>query len=606
MGIELHDLKDKSAIEKLKKYEGSNPYIKKLKKDYERDGKINLTDNQAKYIKTNFDVEPIYINKIVEITDYLGESLQNDNDIDFKPERIYIEYILGETDKVFHIQGKLKRNQESKLYWIPKTQVLDDPYFVEKEVEVDFEKYQNLDSENRYPYEHQISGIKFLLSRNRCILADDMGLGKTLEAIIAALESGAERILIVCPSSLKLTWEREINCFDDNTHIVNSKIWDSDKFTIVSYSMLKNFHTIKSKEGEEVSREIVNEDFDLIIVDEAHMVKNHKSNRGKILKDICTNHLSDDKGVWLLTGTPIANRPMDYFNLLSIIKSRVAEDWKFFAQRYCEGKQINKKLKNGKKKKIWLTDGASNLEELGKKTKNAILRRKKQDVIDMPDKTIKPVYHELTKKQKSEYDRLWEDYLEKRQELGKKGNPNRDLVELILLRQYIAMEAIPYTIDIAENIIDQGEKVVIFTNFSEELQELENHFGKNCVVHHGSMKEDEKQKSVDDFQNKNNIKVFIGNIKSAGVGITLTSSSNIIFNSFDWVPANNEQGEDRCYRIGTKYNVTVYYQLFKDTISSRIWNVLYRKKEVINKIVGENDDERVIEEKIMEEVLNED
>jgi SWI/SNF-related matrix-associated actin-dependent regulator 1 of chromatin subfamily A len=141
------------------------------------------------------------------------------------------------------------------------------------------------------------------------------------------------------------------------------------------------------------------------------------------------------------------------------------------------------------------------------------------------------------------------------------------------------------------------KKVIIFTNFTDELLELAEHFGKKCVIHYGPMTEREKQRSVDNFQNNPNVRVFIGNIKSAGVGITLTESDVVIFNSFDWVPGANEQAEDRAYRIGQKNNVTVYYQLFEDTISTRMWEVLQNKKDVISTIMGDN---KLTEEEIIE------
>jgi len=138
-----------------------------------------------------------------------------------------------------------------------------------------------------------------------------------------------------------------------------------------------------------------------------------------------------------------------------------------------------------------------------------------------------------------------------------------------------------------ENAIDMGRKVIIFTSFTEELEILAAHFGKLAVKHNGPMTANQKQKSVDGFQNNSKIKVFIGNIKSAGVAITLTEATVVIFNSFDWVPGNNEQAEDRAFRIGQKNDVNVYYQLFLDTISTRMWFMLHNKKDVISTIMGD-------------------
>ena len=426
----------------------------------------------------------------------------------------------------------------------------------------------------------------------------------TTQAIIAALESGAKNVLIICPSAVKINWKREISLFCDDITIVNGRIWPKTKhkFTIINYDILKNFHTLgdgkKKKDTDPVldlNRQIVNTMFDLVIVDEAHNLKNNKSIRGEIVADLSTKF--NIEKFWLLTGTPVANRPMDFFNLLKIIKSPIAENWMYFAKRYCDGKKFFKTLKNGKKKQIWLTDGASNLDELSSKTRNLIIRRLKTDVLDMPDKIVTPVYHELTSKQLSEYEKLWEDYLEKRKQEKKKGPIQKDLVELILLRKFIAMEAIPETIEMVNNALEMDKKVIIFTTFTDELNELADYFGKICVTHNGPMSQKEKQNSVDEFQNNPKIKVFIGNIKSAGVGITLTQGNVVIFNSFDWVPGNNEQAEDRPYRIGQTKDVNVYYQLYEDTISIRMWETLKYKTDVISIIIG---DKQLSEEEIIE------
>jgi SWI/SNF-related matrix-associated actin-dependent regulator 1 of chromatin subfamily A len=616
--IDLDDIKGRDAIALLESYEGKNPYLKRLKRLLGENGKLALTSTQTKYIINNHDFAPLLINKVIGITDYLGTELQRSEKLSFKPERILVEYLLADNDKTFHIYGKLKRNQEkSRMYFIPKSQVLDDIYYEEIDIDVDFEKYTKLDTfvlkdgtVGRTPYEHQIDGIKFLLTNDGCLLADDMGLGKTYQSIIAALESGAERILIVCPSAVKINWEREIQYFQNfDTTIISGKKWDQAQFTIINYDILKNFHEVPGKNLKEEdicwdNQHLVQGDFDLVILDEAHKLKNPKSGRGSIMKDLCVNH--NIPKVWLLSGTPVANRPMDYYNLLRLIKSPLVDNFKFYVQRYCEGRQITTTLKNGHKKKIWLTNGASNLEELAIKTKHIYKRRLKTEIKDMPDKLIAPTYHQFTDKQWKAYDELWEEYLIERKKKKKRGEPERDLVELGLLRKFVAMEAIPESISMAENIIEQENKVIIFTNFTDELLALQKHFGKRCVVHYGDMSDKQKQLSIDKFQQNDKVEVFIGNIISAGVGITLTEATHVIFNSFDWVPGNNEQAEDRAYRIGQVNNVTVYYQLFDETVSVRMWETLQRKQEIIDTIMGQKDiDEEAAIEIMLEELVDE-
>jgi SNF2 family DNA or RNA helicase len=606
VGINLDDVAGFSALKILERYEGKNPYIKIMKNDYIKKGKVSFTNNQRNYIIKNHDKEPIYINRIVRITQYLGEELQKNHSLSFIPEKILIEYILADDDKTFHIFGKLKRNQElSEMYFIPKTQVYDDPYFEERDVDVDFDKYNEMIAP-KFIFDHQKKGIKFLLGRDGCILADDMGLGKTFQAIIAALESGAEKILVVCPSSVKINWEREINVFCNDTAIVNGSRWKTAKFTIINYDILKNFHTLydgRKKKPDFIDRRIVEEKFDLAIIDEAHYLKNYKSNRGKIMTEVCVKY--DIPKVWLLTGTPIANKPKDFFNLLKLIKSPISNNFDFFAQRYCDAKKFFRTLKNGKRKQVTIADGASNLEELHLKTKNYILRRKKDEVLDMPEKNIIPVYQKLTDRGWDDYNQLWDDYLIERKAKKKRGTPDKDLVELGLLRKFIAMEAIPYTIEMVENMLEYDEKVIIFTTYTEELQALQEHFGKICVTHYGGMSQTAKQKSVDDFQSKETKKVFIGNIVSAGVGITLTEATNVVFNSFSWVPGELDQAEDRAWRLGQRNNVSVYYQLFEDTVTTRMWETIQNKRDVIDTIMGDTMDEAEIVNRFMDKFNDE-
>lgn len=607
--IDINKIKGLEVYKRLKTYEGRNPYIKNLQKEYLQTNKCKLTETQKKYVYDNLDKEPIPINRIIEISSLLGESLKSSEGLDFIPSKVMIQFILADTDKSYHIIGKLTTKQNSKMYFLPKSLVLDDPYFVNIDVDVDFEKYNEILIEKRgYTLlPHQEIAVKFLLTRNGAILADEMGVAKTLPSIVAALETGVKKILVVCPASVKINWEREINTFTNDTCIIDGRRWDSAKFTIINYDLLKNFHTVgdgKSEPGEPVihlSREMVYTKFDLVIIDEAHNLRNKNSIRGDIMNDLCVNY--NIPLVWLLTGTPVANKPKDFYNLLRLIKAPIVKDWQYYTKRYCEGRQITTTLKNGRKKKIWLTDGASNLEELAQKTKNILLRRLKTEVLDMPEKLITNVYHKLSEKSLKEYDGLWDEYIEERARQKKKGTIERDLVELGLLKKFIAMEAIPQTVELALEAIEQGEKVVIFTTFNDEQRELAELLGNICVTHNGSMSTQDKQFSVDSFQNNPKVKVFLGNVISAGVGITLTSGTVTIFNSYSWVPGDNAQAEDRTWRLGQKNNCKVYYQVFIDTISERILDTLNKKMAVINMIIGDDENNRNVSEKIMELIL---
>jgi SWI/SNF-related matrix-associated actin-dependent regulator of chromatin subfamily A-like protein 1 len=583
--LEITDINNLDSDTLLMSYEGKNPYIKYMKRKLETEKKYFLSNSQSNYIKNYFNFEPKNVNKVIELTNYFSEELKEEHKLKITPKKIFVESLIAESDKAIHVICKLFKNQNDvKLIWIPKTQLLDDIHYEDVDIDIDFEKYVKLDKRGWSAFNHQKDGIKFLIKNKKCILADDMGLGKTYQSIVAALESGSERVLIICPSSLKINWMREVQNFCDDVSIIQGTHWNPTRFTIMNYDILKNFHTIEEKNKEyedwELRREIADFNPDLLILDEAHYIKNHKSKRGAILKDLSKNFNCDK--VWLLTGTPIANRPMDYYNLLSIIDSPVANNWVHYAKTYCEGMRFKK---GGKY--VWVTKGASNLGELSTKTKRTILRRKKEDVLDLPEKLITPVYLEL--QNVDGYKSVWENYMTKRKLEGKKGNPAKDIVEMTLLRSFIAMETVPYSIEKTEEALELNKKVIIFCNFNDEMDYFLRHFGNKAVSVRGGMTDKQKQMSVDRFQEDDSCMVFVGQIKAAGVGLTLTKAEIVIMNSLDWVPGNHEQAEDRAYRIGQKETVNIYYMLIDDTIDTLVWYILNEKKKVIGTIMGEDD-----------------
>jgi len=589
--MDLSKIKVAQAVRSLSSYDGKNPYILNLKSTLKKKGKITLTNSQEDYIRRNKDFEPYKIDRVIPITEYLGGDLKKQHDLTFTPEKIYFGFIIGENDKAYHVYGKLKKNDNLLLLWIPKSQVLTDPYFTPIDVDVDLEPFIKNDLLERTPFNYQTTGVEFLISRAKCILGDEQGTGKTYMSIMAALASNAKKVLIICPASLKMNWKRELNMLGVNdVSIVNGYRWKSARFTIVNYDILGNFHTIKGTEEDGIVKytNILDAGFDTVIVDEAHYAKNPSTNRGKLIRDLSV--VAKFERIWLLTGTPVANKPKDLYNLLKIIGHPISNDWDFYTKRYCAAKQFKKTLKNGHTKTIRVVDGASNLDELNIKIKNHLIRRLKKDVLDLPDKLVTPLHYELTEEQLQEYESLWENYLIERKRNKKRGAPQRDLVEVILLRRFVAMCALPYTIEMTDELIEQGEKVIIFTTFNDEVKALYDHYGNACVIHNGTMSDKDKQKSVDRFMKDPKAKVFIGNITSAGVGLTLTISSNVIFNSFDWVPGNNEQAEDRAHRISQKHCVNVYYHLFNDTITTRMWYTLKNKKKIIMQILGDNPD----------------
>jgi SWI/SNF-related matrix-associated actin-dependent regulator of chromatin subfamily A-like protein 1 len=455
--------------------------------------------------------------------------------------------------------------------------------YTENLVDVDYTKY-----ENRPPLAHQKEAIEKLLKNDKFILADDMGLGKTTSAVIASLESGANRVLIICPASLKINWEREIkNYTDKSVYICEGKKFELADYVIVNYDILKNFHDPKDKNGST----ILNSKFDLVIIDEAHYVSNAQAQRTKIIMDVTKNI----KKLWLLTGTPMTSRPMNYYNILKLIDSPVSQNWQAYAIRYCGGYQFRV---GGKK--IWNVTGASNLEELRERTSRQILRRLKTEVLDLPEKIITPVYLRLKSRLYEGLMGEYYDWYNNRQDESR--SLSVQFSKLMKVRQVIAEEKISITIELAENIIEQGKKVIIFSNFTEPLKKIHEHFGKKSVYLDGSTSKPARQDAVDKFQESDKIQVFCGNMKAAGVGLTLTAGEAVIMNDLSFVPAEHAQAEDRAYRYGQKNSVSIYYPLFDNSIEGVIYDILTRKKQIIGTVMGDIDESSV---DIVEQILNE-
>jgi SWI/SNF-related matrix-associated actin-dependent regulator 1 of chromatin subfamily A len=572
---------ESKALLILDDYEGSNNYILNLKHKKQNSKSFVPTRPQADYINNYHIIQPKVAKKWVKLDSYFGKKLMEDKMYTKEPSEIYVEKLLVEKDKAYHIWGKIFSGETLHDFWMPKSALLKDNEV--KNISIDYNKYTH-----RPPMEHQKEAIEKLVRNKKFILADDMGLGKTTSTIIAALETGAKKVLIVCPASLKINWQREIANYSDRTVYIaeGKKFSDEHDFVIVNYDILKNFHDTKEKEKSEIMK--IN--FDLVIMDEAHMISNPQAQRTKIANDIA----SKSNRVWLLSGTPMTSRPMNYYNLLNLVDSPVAMNWMAYAKRYCNGFQFSVG-----KRKVWNVTGASNLEELRERTSTHILRRLKEDVLDLPEKIITPVYLRLKSK---DYEELMGEYFNwYDQNPEESSSLTIQFSKLMKVRKVIAQEKINNTIELAENIIEQGKKVIIFTNFTDTLNQIYNHFGKSAVYLDGSCSKFHRQNAVDEFQTNDKIKVFVGNLKAAGVGITLTSAEAVIMNDLSFVPAEHSQAEDRSHRIGQKNSTSVYYPLFENSIEGAIYDILNRKKKIISTVMG---DDTFDEASIIEEMLN--
>ena len=394
-------------------------------------------------------------------------------------------------------------------------------------------------------FDHQDKGIRFLMARKQALLADDMGLGKTLQALLACDQiQDAKKILILCPASLTHNWRSEIDKWmpgSTSCVLTSGSASTKSRYVIASYDTAKRNGKVRDA--------VLSKTWDVLICDEAHRMKNPKSKRHAIGRSVKA------KRKWMLTGTPMLNRPMDLLGLLRISKNPMASNRHKFGVMYCAG------YHNGWG---WDYSGSSNLDDLAKKLSNWMLRRHKDEVLDLPGKSRLRVPVDAS----SAFD----------------GDPG-DIGNMMKMRHDMAIEKSKYTVDRARDIVDAGHKVVIFSEYIGVLNEVEGAMQKDGIKSvriDGSKSQKARQDAVVAFQNDPSVKVFVGQTVAAGEGITLTSASYVIFNDLSLVPAMHSQAEDRCYRIGQKQRVTVYYHVANRKLDYILWALLESKMETIS------------------------
>lgn len=409
----------------------------------------------------------------------------------------------------------------------------------------------------------------------------------TLQAIGTAFIAKSWPVLVICPASLKINWQREWKKFTGKDAIIlddrNKNNWYRyfemgccDVF-ITNYESLKKFFVEDFAGG--VTRSIrLKPEADLfkcIIIDESHRCKSSKTQQSKICYKLCQGK----EYRFLLTGTPSINGPKDLIQQLKIM-GRLDDfgGYKSFETNFMQGSRE-----------------ASNLEMLNWRLWNTcFFRREKAKVLDqLPDKMRQVVNMDITnRKEYQDAERDLIGYLASYEnaddEKLRKAERGKVMVQMQKLRQIAARGKIPAAIEFIQDIMDSGEKLIVFAFLKEVVQEIKNVF-PSAVTIVGDNTSQERQEAVDRFKNDPKCNLIICNYKSAGVGLTLTASSRVAFIEFPWTFADCEQAEDRAHRIGQKDSVNCYYFLGRGTIDEDVWELIQTKKDIANDVTGTDD-----------------
>lgn len=454
------------------------------------------------------------------------------------------------------------------------------------------------------PFEHQREGLEYGLSHNCWLLGDEQGLGKTKQVIDIAvckkMQFGYKHCLIICGvNGLKWNWMNEIKTHSNEEGYIlgmrqkkngeytigstTEKLEDAENLDRLPYFIITNVETLRNKDICEVLAEKCRSgEISIVAADEIHKMHNIQSQQGKgflELKPECKI---------AMTGTPLMNKP---FDLYLILKWLGCESHTFyqFKQHYAEfggfgGYEILR---------------YKNMGELQKRLDSVMLRRKKEEVLDLPEKTYIMEYVDMTPKQANLYKDLKNEIVANIDQVKLSDNP---LANLIRLRQATGYTGIlSSTIhesakldrleELIQDNVDNGRKVIIFSNWTqmtdpaaERLQKM----GVKYRVITGQTSAEDRMKYVEEFQGDNDTMVLLGTVGALGTGITAHRASTIIFLDHPWTRAAYDQCTDRAHRIGQTKNLTIYNLMCKGTIDERIWEIVEEKREISDKIVDGN------------------
>lgn len=415
-------------------------------------------------------------------------------------------------------------------------------------------------------FNHQREGVLSMLRYRRAILADDMGLGKTLQSLVAAKilsQAYGWQIIIIAPASLlEKPWSRDARSLGISQMMYSVYSWAK-----IPSAPIKDF---------------------ILIADEAHYAANGKKTiRGKAFLELA---LSEHCRACIpATGTPMKNgRPINIFPLLQAVRSEVAKDSRYFQQKFCDAHLTTIKRKKGKSITFWDMSGASNLTELSRILKNVIIRRTKKDCLDLPEKLRVLRQAELSPESILVYKDTLRKSRERYQERLAKGeikNEGEALVELLNLAKAGAIGKVETAHELAEEVIEEGNQVVIFSTFTEPLKMLKSKFEKAGIASELLIGDTKNREELVDRFLKKESKVFLLSM-AGGVGIDLYTANTIILINRPWAPGDVLQIEDRTHRIGQKNPVTSIWLQYGE-VDEHVDEILDSKSININEVFQE-------------------
>lgn len=446
-------------------------------------------------------------------------------------------------------------------------------------------------------FNHQVDGIDFLVRKRRACLWDDMGLGKTAQAIVAMKTLRSACTLIICPTTLKRNWAREIEEWNPGKRVMvisgtrAKRQWDlgvkavnrPPNYIIVNYELLR-LHL----------DELLKLPIDGIIMDEAHKLKNRSAKMHEAASLLSRKFI--DAPMFCLSATPILNRVEELWSMLHMVDPKEHSSyWKWVEEHMHHAKALSGFHNRWK---ITVTGGPVNPEAFKAQMSTYGLRRIKEDVLDLPPKMFETVEVELEGKQREMYDQMRDEFFVELSGEREVAAPIWIAMALRLKQIALSPDLIDDTIDdirgakidaLEELIEDSGDQqIVVFSQFSTAVERLTKRFAKYGSAHiMGKDSQTQRQATIDAFQ-AGKIKVLFVSTLAGGIGITLTAGRIAVFMDLLWTPALNAQAADRLHRIGQTGTVTVYTLEAVDTIEEYINQVLANKQALFDATIPED------------------
>jgi len=514
---------------------------------------------------------------------------------DYKKDYEIIENIKNSIDSSI---SKIKYERNNELIKEIEQKKINDKKAIEESYTMEAKKLTEIKGLTYKPYPFQLAMVEYMENRKNVLVGDEMGLGKTIEAIATIQHYNLYPAVIIVPAMLKKNWEKEIIKWLPNKRlqVFNGKDNIVDKnadLYLINYDIVYGRKTKKTKKPRSYLKEIFDtKKIKMTVCDESHYVKNPKTNRSKIIKQC----VKKSERKLLMTGTPILNRVTELINQLDILgELKAFGGIGRFKRKYCkfESNGFGWVVKNGTKEQ---------LNQLQEDLRiNCMIRRLKTDVLtELPDKQRSTIEFELTNSELKEYKNAEKDLMswykikledtnltkKQKQELIRNKQFNAEaLTKIEYLKQAVIKSKMEKVFDWIDNTLEQEDKLVIFATHRKVVQDIYEKY-KNIAVKLQGGDGKEVNNIVDQFQNNKDIKLFIGNIKSSGVGLTLTASKIAAFIEFPWTPGELHQAEDRIHRIGQKNAVNIYNLIVPNTIDEDMLNLISDKQEGIHESIN--------------------